>query len=84
MTQETSQKSATEIMTTLRAEVAAQDATQEAEFASIMVRKPVRPRKVEPEINWFIDKARPGKKNSDTSPAEVDKFKRKKSGKAKP
>jgi hypothetical protein len=84
MTQHTSDKSTTEIMTLVREEVAAQDATQAAEFAAIMVRKPGRPRKTEPELYWIIDKARTGKKNSDLSSATADKFKRKKAGKAKP
>jgi hypothetical protein len=84
MTQDTSDKSTTEIMTTVREEVAAQDATQQAEFAAIMVRKPSRPRKTEPELNWFLDNARTAKKNSDLSPSADDKFKRKKAGKAKP
>jgi hypothetical protein len=83
MTQDTSDNNTTDIMTTVREEVAAQDATQAAEFAAIMVRKPGRPRKTEPEIDWFIDKARTGKKNSDGSLTEADKTKRKKAGKLK-
>ena len=66
MTQATSDKNRTEFMTDLWAEVAAVDAALDIQIAAIMARKPARPHKVEPELNWLVSKARPGKKNSES------------------
>lgn len=78
MTAFTNDKKTSEYMRTLRTDVAEQDAAQDAQLAAIMVRKPARPRKVEPEPTWLADQAakviKPG----------AGKAKAKKARKAKP
>jgi len=81
MTQPTSDKSASKIVTALRAEVAAKDAAQQTQLAAIMAGKPNRPHKGEPELNWLTPKPRSAKKSAPPE-VEIDKFGRKKSGKS--
>lgn len=83
MSQITNNKgSSKKILAALRAEVAARDAAQETEMATIMAGKPNRPHKGEPELNWLIPKTRSGKKSA-PSEADLDKTGRKKPGKPK-
>jgi len=81
MTEATNDKNNPDSMTTLRAQVAAQDAARNALFATIMVRKPTRRRKEEPELTWLVKRARNGTMEA---AAPSDKSKSKKSRKAKP
>jgi hypothetical protein len=70
MTQSTSDKNTAEFMAELREQAAAQDATLDAQLASILVRKPSKKmRKIEPAPEWLVKRA---------------PKKRKKSGKSKP
>ena len=55
----------TEFMESLRAQVEAADAAQDAKLASIMAHKPLpRPRKVEQPQDWLASDAPPAKKSS--------------------
>jgi hypothetical protein len=82
MTQPTSNKSATKIVTTLRAEVAAKDAALQTQLAAIMARKPNRPHKGESELDWLIPKSKSAKKTAPPG-ADLDRNGRKKPGKPK-
>ncbi len=80
MTEPRNNKNNADSLTALRAQIAAQDADRDAQFATIMVRKPTRRRKEEPELTWLMKPAAQENKQAATS----DKAKRKKSGKARP
>jgi hypothetical protein len=80
MSQSTSDKNTADFMSELRAQTAAQDATLDAQLASILVRKPSKKmRKIEPAPEWLVKRA-PKK----TTPPAANKFDRKKFGKSKP
>lgn len=74
MSQSTSEKNTADFMSEIRAQAAAQDARQDAQLASILVRKKSRIRKIEAAPNWLVKNA--PKKVAEKSAA--DKFNRKK------
>jgi hypothetical protein len=83
MTQVTSNERTAQFMTALWAQVAAQDAAQDARLVAIMARKPARPGKVDPALARIASSLVPQEKASAPLPAGKGKAKRKKAAKAK-